>query len=142
MFGVKYKLGLVVSGILGSKQEFRSSYLNNLKRERDFITDEISKIDELLNGELKKQSDKCVEMQKNIKLEKSFVNDDYKNDFIKEVDFLAEMSEEFEKQRELNQKPLYDRLEEVQEGIEYLRTAIKITNQTREISPSMHEWYK
>ncbi len=81
-------------------------------------------------------------MQTNIKENKPFVDEKYKNDFINEVDFLEKMTKEFNEQKEINQKPLFDRLKEIEEGIEYLSTAIKITNQTREISPSMYTWFK
>lgn len=142
MFGAKYKLGLIASGMLGSKQEFRSAYLNNLKKEKNFIEDEIQKIDDLVFSELHKQGFKCLEMQTNIKENKPFVDEKYKNDFINEVDFLEKMTKEFNEQKEINQKPLFNRLKEIEESIEYLSTAIKITNQTREISPSMYTWFK
>ncbi len=142
MFGAKYKLGLIASGMLGSKQEFRISYLNNLKKEKDFIESEIQKIDDLVYSELKKQGVKCFEMQTNIKENKPFVDEKYKKDFIKEVEFLEKMNKEFNEQKEINETPLFERLNEIEEGIEYLSTAIKITNQTREISPSMYTWFK
>lgn len=142
MFGAKYKLGLIASGMIGSKQEFRISYLNNLKKEKDFIESEIQKIDDLVFSELKKQGEKCFEMQNNINENKSFVDEKYKKDFIKEVEFLEKMNKEFNEQKEINETPLFERLNEIEEGIEYLNTAIKITNQTREISPSMHTWFK
>lgn len=142
MFGAKYKLGLIASGMLGSKQEFRISYLNNLKKEKDFIESEIQKIDDLVYSELKKQGAKCFEMQNNINENKPFVDEKYKKDFIKEVEFLEKMNKEFNEQKEINETPLFERLNEIEEGIEYLSTAIKITNQAREISPSMYTWFK
>lgn len=136
----RYKTGLFLSSLLLKKQSFRVNYFRSLNDDLNQLIVTYSKIEREFDEDITKTIQYVSDMKVNIEKQAAFVDDEYKKDYIHNVNNLAEYRRVVLTEKEKVLAQLDEKIKKTKKEIEYLKNVIGFVEEFREHKVTKDSW--
>lgn len=136
----RYKTGLFLSSLLLKKQSFRVNYFRSLNDDLNQLIVTYSKIEREFDEDIAKTIQYVSDMKVNIEKQAAFVDDEYKKDYIHNVNNLAEYRRVVLAEKEKVLAQLDEKIKKTKIEIEYLKSVIGFVEEFREHKVTKDSW--